>query len=62
MKFSRNFREKIKNEFKDKEYFCIFFNDLVLFALFKFPKIDLNKSVSVLFGVVKSMKIRVVLK
>jgi len=52
---------KIK-EIQEKEYYCIFLNDLILLALFKFPKMVLKKSISILFSVLKSMKIIVVLK
>jgi ribosomal protein L11 len=45
---------------KDKEFVCIKLQDIVLLALFKFPKLALQESLSVVTGVVKSMNIKII--
>jgi ribosomal protein L11 len=57
------FEKKIKvvhfDRFHEKNIFCINKEDIIKLALFKFPNLDLKKSIFIVLGTLKSMDIKV---
>jgi len=60
LKFEKVIKIRIHDRFHDKSIYCIKLNDVIKLALFKFPKINLNKSVPIIWGSIKSMNLIVI--
>ena len=60
LKFEKKIRVYSHDRYQDKIINCVYLNDLVKLALFKFPNQDLNKSIQLIWGSVKSMNLIVI--
>lgn len=45
LKFEKKIKVKVHNRMHDKILICIYLKDLIQIALFKFPHLDLNKTI-----------------
>ena len=50
----------INNRLCDKEIMCIKLKDIIILSLFKFPNKQLNESLNIFFGIVKSMNLKII--
>lgn len=50
----------INNRLCDKEIMCIKLKDIIVLSLFKFPDKQLNESLNIFFGIVKSMNLKII--
>jgi len=55
LKFEKKIKVKVHNRMHDKILICIYLKDLIQIALFKFPHLDLNKTIPLIWGSAKSM-------
>jgi ribosomal protein L11 len=60
LKFSKTIKIFTFDRYNDKIISCIYLKDLLYLLLFKFPKIDLKKSILIILGVLRSMKILII--
>lgn len=60
LKFSKTIKIFNFDRYNDKIINCIYLNDMLYLLLFKFPKIDLKKSILIILGVLRSMKILII--
>lgn len=57
LKFEKIIKVKFFDRLHEKSVTCILLKDVIQLALFKFPKIDLKKSIPIIWGSIKSMNI-----
>lgn len=60
LKFERKFLIKVHDRYHEKIVNCVTLNDLIQVALFKFPKKNIEESIKILWGSIKSMNLTVV--
>lgn len=60
LKFEKKIIVKVFDRFHEKIIICILLKDIIQIALFKFPKVDLKKSIPLILGSVKSMGLIIV--
>lgn len=60
LKFEKKIKIRIHNRINDKILICIYLKDLIQIALFKFPDMDLSKTVPLIWGSAKSMGLIIV--
>ena len=60
LKFEKTIKIRIHDRFHDKVINCIKLTDVIKLALFKFPKLNLEKSIPIIWGSIKSMNLIVV--
>jgi len=59
LKFEKKIKYIVFDRINEKVIFCINSDDIVKIALFKFPNIDLQKSIPIILGSLKSMNINI---
>lgn len=60
LKFEKIIKIRFYDRLHDKNIICILLKDVIQLALFKFPKIDLKKSIHLIWGTAKSMNLIIV--
>jgi|JI61114C2RNA_FD_contig_123_58823_length_1723_multi_6_in_0_out_2_1 ribosomal protein L11 len=60
LKFKKIIKVNFFDRIIDKEIICISLSDIIIIALFKFPKKDLKESFKILYGIVKSMNLKII--
>lgn len=60
LKFEKKIKVLIKNILQDKILHCIRLKDLIQIAIFKFPDLNLEKSISLILGTAKSAGLYIV--
>lgn len=59
LKFEKKIKIPYFDRIHEKNIFCINSEDVIKLALFKFPKLDLSKSIYIILGTLKSMDISI---
>jgi len=60
LKFKKIIKIKFFERLIDKEIVCVSLSDVITLALFKFPEKDLKESFNILYGIVKSMNLKII--
>lgn len=60
LKFEKKIKVLIKNRLNDKILNCIKFKDIIQIAKFKYPNINIKKTVPIVWGTAKSMNLNIV--
>lgn len=60
LKFEKKVKVIIKNRWNDKILNCIRLKDIIQIALFKYPNVDIKKTVPIVWGTAKSMNLSIV--
>lgn len=60
LKFDKKIKVYIKNSLQDKILYCIRLKDLIQIAFFKFPKLNIEKSMPLILGTARSAGLYIV--
>lgn len=60
LKFKKIIKINFYDRLIDKEIVCVNLKDIIILALFKFPGKQLKESFNILYGIVKSMNIKII--
>jgi large subunit ribosomal protein L11 len=60
LKFKNIVKVRVHDRIHDKEIICIKLKDIIILALFKFPGKELQESLNIFFGIIRSMNFKII--
>jgi len=60
LKFKNIIQIRVHDRMHEKEIMCIKLKDIIILSLFKFPQKSLKESFNILFGITKSMNLKII--
>ncbi len=60
LKFKNIIQIRVHDRMHEKEIMCIKLKDIIILSLFKFPEKSLKESFNILFGITKSMNLKII--